>query len=345
MRVMVTGATGFTGSHTARALLAAGHEVRALVRSPAKLQAIFGADSPVCETAVTGDVTSRDAVGRALEGCDAVVHTAALVDLRKSMAETVLDTNCRGVENVVGGAAERGLRSIVYVSSMAALFDPETNDGRPLSVETPLAPASSAYGKSKALSEAYVRSLQDEGAPIRISYPAGILGPDDPALSEGNHAITAWLGQQPIDTQGGLQVLDVRDLATLHVRLLELPSGPHRYAAAGEFVSWTDFGPLVAALTGVRPKPLKISGGFLRGLGLLGDFVKRAYDFDFPLTYEAMCFATLWPGVDAAATERDLGMSFRPARETLRDTLVWMGRNGHLPAKVLGRLAPGTASS
>ncbi len=343
MRVMLTGATGFTGSHTARALLAAGHEVRPLVRSAAKLEALFGADSPLCAAAVTGDVTSKEDVERALEGCDAVAHTAAVVDLRKSMAQTVLDTNRRGVEYVVGGAVERGLQSILYVSSLAAFFDPRTNGGRRLSVDAPLAPARSAYGQSKADAERYVRGLQEAGAPIRVSYPSGILGPDDPLLSEGNHAITAWLGQQPLDTSSGLHLLDVRDLAELHRRMLELPARPCRYAAAGELIPWTELGPLLTSLTGQPIKPLKIPGGVLRALGRIGDAVKRVYDFDFPLTYEAMCFATLWPGADTSATKRELGIQFRPAIETLRDTITWMAREGHLSHEVAGRLAPNAA--
>lgn len=340
MRVMLTGATGFTGSHTARALLSAGHEIRALVRDREKLVRVFGAGSPICDAAVLGDVTSKEDVARALEGCDAAVHTAALVDLRRSMARKVLETNRRGVEYVIGGAVERGFSSVLYVSSLAAFFDPKTNDGRPLSADLPIAPATTAYGQSKAEAERYVRELQERGAPIAVTYPAGILGPDDPSMSEGNHAIVAWLGQQPIDTSSGMQILDVRDLAELHRCLLELPSKPRRYVAAGEFVAWKDFGPLLTSLTGVPIKPMKIPGPLLRLLGRAGDVVKRVYDFDFPMTYEAMCFATMWPGADASATERDLGFQFRPAADTLRDTLAWMGREGHLAARLVGGLAP-----
>jgi len=342
---MLTGATGFTGSHTARALLEAGHEVRPLVRDVAKLEAIFGAHSPLCASPVVGDVTRREDVERALEGCDAVAHTAALVDLRKSMADQVLATNRRGVEHVIGGAVERGLQSIVYVSSLAVFFDPRQRDGRKITLDTPLAPATSAYARSKADSERYVRHLQDQGAPIRVCYPVGILGPDDPALSEGNHAIVAWLGDLSIDTSSGLQLLDVRDLAELNRRMLELPPTPCRYIAGGEFIPWSEMGPLLTSLTGTPVKVQPIPGTLLRALGRIGDAVKRLYDFDFPLTYEAMCFATLWPGADASGTERDLDMRFRPKEETLRDTIRWMAAAGHLDPKVCGRLAAPAAAT
>lgn len=340
MRVMVTGATGFTGSHTVRALLSAGHEVRPFVRSREKLIEIFGADSPACRDVALGDVTNHDAIKRALEGCDGVVHTAALVDLRKSMAQRVHDTNCVGAKNVIGEAAERGLASIVHVSSMSAFFDPATNGGRPLDINGPLAPTKTAYGKSKADAERFTRKLQDEGAPIRVTYPVSILGPDDPALSEGNHAITAWLGQTPLNTSSGLQILDVRDLAELHRRLVEMPPGDGRYPASGVMVLWRDFGPLLESITKTRIRVTRIPGGVLRALGRLGDVAKRVYDFDFPLTYEAMCFATMWPGVDPGSTEAETGLRCRPVSDTLRDTITWMARTGHLPAKRAGILAP-----
>ncbi len=85
MRVLVTGGTGFTGSHTTRALLAAGHHVRLLVRDPAKLKRVFAPDGAPSDFMV-GDVTDETAVAEAMRGCDAVFHAAALVDLRRKMA-------------------------------------------------------------------------------------------------------------------------------------------------------------------------------------------------------------------------------------------------------------------
>jgi dihydroflavonol-4-reductase len=344
MRVMVTGATGFTGSHTARSLTEAGHEVRALVRDRAKIALIFGEGSSLVAHAVEGDILDEDAVGRALEGVDAVVHSAALVDLRRSMADKVLRTNVGGVENVIGKAVERGVGSIVYVSSLAAFFDPEDPPTRPLDLDSPLAPATSAYGRSKVESERYVRELQARGAPIRTSYPVGILGPDDPGLSEGNHAIVAWLGDQPTNTSSGLQILDVRDLAEIHLRMLEADGGPARYIAAGEFIAWSDMGPLLAELTGKPVPMLRIPGPLLRGLGRVGDVVKKFWDFDFPLTYEAMCFATLWPGADASVTRKELGIEFRDTRGTLRDTIAWLCAEGHLAPEKAGVLAERAAT-
>ena len=77
----------------------------------------------------------------------------------------------------------------------------------------------------------------------------------------------------------------------------------------------------------------------MRAAGSVGDVVKRVYDFNFPLTRDSMEFATQWPGADASRTERELDLTFRPARETYRDALRWMYRAGHLGAEHVGRLA------
>ncbi len=337
MRVMVTGGTGFAGSHTVRALVAAGHEVRLLVRDREKVKRVFAGDGFMPSDLVAGDVADEAAVADALRGCDGVVHAAALVDLRRAMAQRVLESNAAGVERVIVGAAKRGLPSIVYVSSMSVFFAP---GGPPLTPESPIVESTTAYGRSKVEAERVVRRLQESGAPIRISYPAGILGPDDPSMTDGNRALWAWIAQMSVDTDGGFQPVDVRDVAALHVKLLELPAGPHRYAAASPMLSWAENYATIERVTGRSlHRRIAVSGANLRRLGRAGDFVKQFVDFAFPLTFDAMLYATQWPGVDASRTTRELGLAFRGAEATYADAIRWMYRAGHLPAKRVGRLA------
>jgi nucleoside-diphosphate-sugar epimerase len=336
VKVLVTGGTGFTGSHTVAALVAAGHDVRLLVRDAAKVGRVFAPHGLEPRDVVVGDMTDPAAVAKALAGCDAVVHSAALVDLRRSAARRVEETNTRGVELVVGGAAERGLARIVYVSSLSVFFAP---GGPPVSPELPIAPATTAYARSKVHAEVYVRRLQAEGAPVAVSYPAGIVGPDDPGMSDANHAVYSWYRDTGIVTSGGFQCVDVRDVAALHVKLLELPPGSHRYAAAAEMLPWAEIYALLDRLTGTRVRRFPAPGWLMRALGSVGDVVKHVYDFNFPLTRDSMEFATQWPGADASRTTRELGLAFRPVAETYRDTLAWLYRAGHLDARHVGRLA------
>jgi len=339
MRVMVTGGTGFAGSHTVRRFIEAGHEVRLLVRDVDKVRRVFdpqGIGIPERDV-IPGDITDEESVSRAMQGCDAVFHGAALVDLRRKMADRVLATNARGVELVIGGAVQRGLPSIVYVSSTSIFFTP---DSEPLHLDMPIQPGTTAYARSKAAAEHAVRRLQDEGAPIRISYPTGIVGPDDPGLSDANEAVFIFFKQTGITTSSGYQIVDVRDLAELHLHLLELPEGPARYIAAGPFLDWHETYRILDDITGTRLRRFPMPGPPLRWLGRLGDLVKRyVYDFQFPLTRDAMEYATQWPGTSAEQTERTFGLRFRSARETYTDTVRWLYEAGHLEARHVGRLA------
>ena len=336
MRVMVTGGTGFTGSHTVRALVAAGHEVRLLVRDREKVKRVFSRDGFMPSDVVVGDVVDETAVADAMRGCDAVFHAAALVDLRRKLAQRVLDTNKAGVERVIGGAAKRGLPSIVYVSSMSVFFQP----GPVITPESPIVDATTAYGRSKVEAERVVRRLQESGAPIRISYPCGIVGPDDPGMSDGNRALWTWIALLFADMPGGFQPVDVRDVAALHVRLIELPPGMHRYAAASPMLSWAENAATIERATGCKlRRRVPISGAAMRAFGRAGDIVKQFVDFAFPLTLDSMIYATQWPGADATRTTRELGVRFRGADETYADAIRWMHRAGHLPRKLVGKLA------
>lgn len=338
MRVMMTGGTGFAGSHTVRRYLAAGHSVRLLVRDAEKVRRVFDpfeVEIPEADV-IVGDITDEDSVMRAMRGCDAVYHGAALVDMKRSMAARVLDTNYRGVELVVGNAARKGLASIVYVSSISVFFEPGCG---PLHIDMPIAAGTTAYAKSKSLAEHEVRRMQAEGAAIRISYPTGIVGPEDPGLSDANQAIYIFLSQTGVNTSSGFQIVDVRDLAELHLRLLEQPEGSSRYVAAGPMLSWPETYQVLDKLTGRWTRRFPIPGPLFRALGSLGDRIKSVYDFSFPLTRDAIEFATRWPGCSGEPTTREIGISFREASETYRDTIRWMYEVGHLTSKQVGKIA------
>jgi len=333
MRVLVTGGTGFVGSHSVRALRAAGHELRLLARSAAKVERVFPGADP--GELVIGDVTDPTAVTKALDGVDTVVHCAAVVAIEARRAHEVRETNLRSVELVVGAAADRGMGAIVYVSSLAALFAP----GAPIDEHSPIGVTHSPYARSKADGESYVRRLQEAGAPVRTVYPPAVIGPDDPGLSEANHAIRAFLTQLMLDTATGFEVVDVRDLAALIAALVAPGAAPGRYVVSSHYRPWADTIALIDELTGRRVRRVRINGGLLRGLGRVGDVVKRVYPFDFPLSYEAMQFTTQWPGAVRSPAIDALGIRFRDDRETYADTIRWLFRAGHLTRDEAGKLA------
>jgi nucleoside-diphosphate-sugar epimerase len=336
MLVAVTGGTGFIGSHTLVAIQDAGHRVRALVRDPAKLKRIYEPMGRKVDETVVGDVTDPHSAAQLLDGCDAVVHAAAVVALEAGRADEVRRTNSSGVRLVVGGAVERQQR-VVYVSSAGALF---TRGCAPLTSESPIGETRNAYGASKAEAEHYVREQQNRGAAVLTTYPTAVVGPDDPSYTDPNRALSLFLEWGGPLTSTGYQPIDVRDLAQMHVRLLEGERSSGRYIAAGPYLPWAELLDEIDRLTGREMRRIRLSGGVLRGIGRIADIAKRIVRFDLPLTHEGMIFGTCWPTADGSPAQRDLAMRFRSLEETLSDTYRWLHRAGHLRHDQLGDLAP-----
>lgn len=336
MRVLVTGGTGFVGAHTAAALARAGHELRLLVRDPKKAERVLAVHGIGACDVVRGDVTDAAGVTAATEGCDAVLHAAAVVSLDAHRGDEVYRTNLRGTQNVLGAAREHGVRSLVYVSSAGALFTP---GGPPIGPDTPVAGADSAYMRSKADTDRLARRLVDDGLPVRISYPVGVVGPDDPGLSESNQMLKTMFRDFVPITSSGVNLVDVRDLALVHVALVEGRVPPGRYVVGGTFLSWADLANLLESLTGREARRVRIPGVVLRGMGRVLDVVKRFRDVDLPITREAMIFATQWPGADGSATAAATGIADRPVAESVADAARWLAATGHLRPQHIGRLA------
>jgi nucleoside-diphosphate-sugar epimerase len=184
----------------------------------------------------------------------------------------------------------------------------------------------------------YVRSLQATGAPIKTTYPTAVIGPDDPGLSEANRGILAFVRDAAVVTDSGIQIVDVRDVAAAHVRLLEAEAGPTRHLLAGHFVPWGRLATLLEEITGCSLRRYPIPGSIMRASGIVADLVKHVWDFQFPLSREAMQLMTQWVPVTADAAEGGPSFTFRDVRVTLGDTLRWLSAAGHLSAEKLGKL-------
>jgi dihydroflavonol-4-reductase len=225
MRVLITGGTGYVGSHTVAALARAGHQVRVLARSPERIPAglaPLGVDD--VERAI-GDVTDAAAVERALEGCDAVLHAASVFSMDPRKAEEMRTVNVRGTEIVLGSAHRSGLDPIVFVSSELALLPPA--DGAVLTPDSPVGQSGWPYCRSKADSELVARRYQALGAPVVSVMPAGVWGPQDPHFGEGATLATNVLrNRYPIVMRGGMHIADVRDVAAVLAAVMEPGRGP-----------------------------------------------------------------------------------------------------------------------
>jgi dihydroflavonol-4-reductase len=338
MRVMVTGATGFVGAHSTTALLAAGHEVRLLVRDPARVDtALRPVGVEERPDFVVGDMLDAGAVREAVAGCSAVLHCAAVVALDRRRAAAVLDANPRGVRTVVEAALEAGADPVVHVSSTSALFRPGLAR---LHADLPPAQVANAYGRSKAAAETWVRERQAEGAPITITYPAGVVGPPaGPAFGEWAEGIVTHLrlGLSPVRS-AAVSIIDVRDLGLVHAAVMSPGCGPRRYLCGGHFLTMVQLGEHYRELTGRRFPVVPVPGAALRATGHVVDAALRVVPVDSVLTAEAMAVLTQWVPTDDRALD-ELGVQLRPVQETLADAIRGLHAAGRLTDRQVGRLA------
>jgi dihydroflavonol-4-reductase len=226
MHVFVTGATGFIGFHTVRALLEAGHTVRLGVRNVAKMKALYDAQGLPVDDFAVGEIIDND-------------------------------------------------------------------------------------------------------APIAITYPSGVLGPQDPAMSEGNQGLAIFFNQTFVLTSLGMQVIDVRDLAKVHVALLEQKK-TGSYLVSGHFRSWDELGQILDRITDRKLRKLAIPGWLLRALAGVVETLSGVLRFNTPLTPEAAMYGTQWVYVDDRKVRGELNISYRPIEQTLADTIGWLADSGHI---------------
>lgn len=270
---------------------------------------------------VIGDIKDGESVRKALEGCDAVVHSAALVATDPRQTPQMLATNMEGARNVLGQAVQPGLDPVVHVSSFTALFHPNLPT---LTADLPVVGGTDGYGTSKAQVEIYARGLQDAGAPVNITYPGMVLGPPvGDQFGEAGEGVRAALQMHTIPGRSAAwTVVDVRDVAALHAALLEPGRGPRRYMAGGERVAVADLAKMLGDAAGTPMISVPVPDSVLRAAGTLLDFVGPYLPFDNPFTAAGMQYYTQMPQSDDSPAERDLGITFRDARTTIADTVA-----------------------
>jgi len=326
------------GSHATAALVDAGHRVRLLARTPARVGPILAALGVRDPEIVPGDVADRAAVARALDGCDAVVHAAALLTFDRTRLDDMLHTNIEGTRNVLEQAHERSLDPIVMISSTQALWMPGIGE---LTAETPVATPQDPYGRSKAAAEHIARDLQAQGAPIVTFYPGAVWGPHNPTL--GDQITTIFSMVQSgyfLSVAGGIPIVDVRDVAQAIGRAMEPGRGPRRFMLAGHYRSHDELRALISQLRGKRLLKAPVPAWLLRSVGRACDLLRGRLGFDpGAVSREAMLVATSCLRGDSSRTLAELDLSLRPVEETIAAQMLWMYHHDHLNARHVGALA------
>jgi dihydroflavonol-4-reductase len=340
MRVLVTGGTGFVGCHTVAALVADGHQVRLLVRARERIAPALGPLGITEVDAVVGDVTDAAAVQQALAGCEAVVHAASVFSFGPRRAAVMAQTNPTGTDLVLGAAHRQGLDPIVYVSTFGVFVPPTVAR---VTASSPIGAGIGPYTGSKLAAERVARGYQQAGAPVVITYPAGVLGPHDPHLGEGTRGIRDVLrGRWPVLPRGRLVLVDVRDVAALHAAVLRQGQGGRGYLLGGPAVEVVDLVGLVGEVTGRRLPQRTAPDWLLRWSSRLVDRVQRLVPGQLPISGELVALA-LDVGaevvVDDTATRQELAIQRRELRQTAADAVRWLAEQGHITARQAGALA------
>jgi dihydroflavonol-4-reductase len=329
MKALVTGGTGFVGSAVVRALLEAGHTVRALVRPTSDRRNLDG----LAVDAAVGDLADVASLHGACTGCDALFHVAADYRLWTRDPQAMMASNVDGTRNIVRAAMEAGVSRIVYTSSVATLgIRP---DGRPADEQTPatIDGMIGLYKRSKFMAEEIVLEMvATEGAPVVIVNPAAPIGPRDiKPTPTGRMIVEAAAGRMPAYVDTGLNVVHVDDVAVGHVAAFERGGIGERYILGGENLTLRQILVAIAEMTGGRPPLFRVPHSVILPVAFVAEAWTRWTGGDEPFaTVDGVRMARKKMFFTCDKAVRQLGYAPRPAIEALADAVRWFRGNGYL---------------
>ncbi|MFO0761579.1 MAG: NAD-dependent epimerase/dehydratase family protein [Byssovorax sp.] len=317
MIAAVSGASGFIGSAVVRKLLAAGRPVRALVEPGASTINLDDLPRGQVER-ITVDVCDQKAMTRALEGCSAYYHLAAIYRTWLPDPSVIYRVNIEGTTASLLAAQAAKVQKVVYTSSIAAVG--LRDDGSP-SDETDafnLYGIANEYLLTKMLSERIALRFA-EVMPVVVVNPAFPFGPRDIGPTPTGKIILAILrGEVPGVSKGGFCAVDVDDVAEGHVAAETKGRVGERYILGDHNVSFGDFCALVAKIGGVRaptlPLPAWLGKGVALGMELWSDLVTHAEPV---ATYKAVAYMQRSAFFDCSKARRELGLGSTPLEASI----------------------------
>lgn len=335
-RYLVTGATGFLGSHLTRHLLGAGHEVVALCRTPDAALASEGA------TVVRGDVLDAASVRRAAEGCQGVFHCAGKVSRRPEDAELLYRTNVDGTKVVVLACKEAGVRRLVLASTSGTVAI--SKEAKVITEGSP-APLDLIgrwpYYRTKLYAEAFALEQGGGGFEVVSVNPSLLLGPGDLHGSSTGDVVQFLEGRVPVVPAGGLSFVDVRDVAPAMLAAMERGAPGARYLLGGANMTVDAFFGRLSRITGAERPKLRAPRSLLLakvGVGLF-DRAKRVLPLEGELDKVSAEMGQVFWYCDWSKAGKELGFTPRDPMDTLADTvrdlydrgLVWPKARGSSP--------------
>ncbi|TLN06067.1 NAD-dependent epimerase/dehydratase family protein [bacterium] len=332
LNVFITGGTGFIGSHLARRLAAEGHTLRRLAAEGHTLRCLARETSRTDELRalgaeiVTAELHDRDALARAMQGCDCFFHLANLYAMWHPRPQEFEQTNVEGTRCVMEAALQAGVGKVVYLSTVAVMGKPAS---RPFNEEALPGPRQfSAYGRSKAAGDRLVQQLyRERGLPVVTLYPGIVLGPGDDKPS-GIYIQDLIRGRvpTPIFRRSVETYASVQDVAEAMLRAAECPDSiGKRYLIGGERLDGMEYVRQICAAAGVRVPWMRLPDFIVISAAYLFTLRSNLTGNPPPWGLSVDAAWTLFHGFDfdGSRAARELDFSYTPVRQALAEAVTW----------------------
>jgi dihydroflavonol-4-reductase len=320
-KTLVTGATGFIGSHVVRRLLERGDDVRAATRASSSVESLQGLE---CER-VRCDLLDRRATRRALADVDRVFHCAGLTSLRQEDVDLLVRVNVDATRLLLEECLRAEVERVTYTSSVAAIGPApagERGDERQVFTAGSLG---IPYVNSKHEAEVEALRIAARGLRLVCVNPCVVFGAGDVYGGSTGLVRRFLLGRIPAYVDGGLNIVDVEDVAAGHLLADERGLPGERYILAGRNYTIHRLFADLGRISGVEPPAIRLSEGAALRVAQLADRVPGVP----PITVNEVKAVSQWWTYSAAKAKRELGWTARSHEETLEATVVyWMEREG-----------------
>lgn len=327
MLVFLTGATGFVGSHVARALAAQGADLRLLVRSSSDLRNI----QDLRAEQVIGDLRDAASLKRAVAGCEVVFHVAADYRLWVRDPDEMYRSNVEGTKAILDAARESKVRRVVYTSSVATMgFN---SNGHLASEDSPvsLADMIGPYKRSKFMAEEIALEAGRSGMDVVVVNPTTPVGERDIKPTPTGRIVVDFLKKKfPAYVDTGLNLVDVTECAQGHMMALEKGKSGERYILGGENLTLKQILDKLAAITGLPSPKIKVPYVVALATGVVDQVVTGHIRNREPrATIDAVRMGRKKMFVSSGKAERDLGWKVVPVDGALRRAVEWFQANGY----------------
>ena len=337
---LVTGANGFLGATLVRKLLERGERVKAFVRPETNLSSLEGLPSDRMLLSV-GNVMSEGSIYRALTNVNRIYHTAANFKLWDKNPQRVIGPAEVGTQHVLRAAKARGVEKIVVTSSIAILGTTqgdEMDESHELNLTDP-----EAYVQAKLKAADVVADAVEAGAPVVSVLPGTMAGPGDRKPTPNGQMLLRYLKYWPSlpfpVVDGGLNIVDVEDVALGHILAMEKGVVGQQYILGGDNLTFQQIFETLADITGLA-EPTKPIGAGLAGLGGALFELWAGLRGGEPIITSRIARDyvghNVWVTSQKAATE--LGYTHRSAREALARSVRWFLDNGFVSEQAASRV-------